>query len=468
MSVALMAQYGGSGDPWWEAGSGRAMPMFSTFPDSTGDITIVNMEGPISTRNHPFFEDRGINGRACVTCHQPSNAMGLSTDRIRQQYDDTRGKDPVFAAIDGSNCPALPQSDPANHSLLIKRGLFRIPLAVPANADYTIEVVSDPTTCNTSATYGLSAKTPTISVFRRPRVVANLKYVLGTDGAFHLKPAVKFQLAADGRDATLAQQAAEAMHAHEQAGRALTADELQQILDFESQVFVAQSADSTGGDLTEVDGPLGAWALGFNKQTQFSPTHPIFIDAAYWRTATRSNAGPTPQNLFRESVARGNQIFMNRTFHIREVANLPGGPTAGTCATCHTSPLAGNNSEHPAMDTGTTAFATLAEAQALTHITGLEATPIFKVTCKPNATPHPYLGRVIYTTDPGRALTTGRCADTGSIVIQQLRGLSARAPYFSNGQSRTLADVVDFYDKRFQIQLTDQEKQDLINFLSVL
>lgn len=459
-SLALMAQYGGSGDPWWEAGSGRAMPMFSTFPDSTGDITIVNMEGPISTRNHPFFDDRGINGRACITCHQPSNAMGLSTDRIRQQYEDSRGKDPVFAAIDGSNCPSLPQHDVESHSLLLQRGLFRIALQVPANADYKIEVVRDPSTCNTSSTYGLNAKTPAISVFRRPRVVANLKYVLGTDGAFHVNAAAKATLAADGRDRTLAQQAAEAMHAHEQAGRALTKDELQQILDFESQVFVAQTADYTGGDLTEVGGPLGAWALGFKKHLSSDPAQPIFLEAGYWSKATHGNAGHTPETDFRESVARGNAIFMNRSFHIREVAGMPGGPASGTCATCHTAPLAGSNLTNPAMDTGTTAYATPDEA--------LSYLPLFKITCNASATPHPYLGRVMYTTDPGLALTTGKCADVGSIVMQQLRGLSARAPYFSNGQSKTLADVVDFYNTRFDIQLTMKEKTDLINFLSVL
>ncbi len=409
-AVALMAQYGDSGDPWWEPGTGRNLPMFSTFPDSTGDITIVNMEGPIATADHPFFQNVGTNYRACITCHQPSSAMGLSTDRIRQQYVDTRGKDPVFAAIDGSNCPSLPQADPASHSLLLQRGLFRIPLPVPSNADYKLAVVEDPTTCNTSTTYGLA--TNTVSVYRRPRVVANLKYVLGTDGAFHLNPTVKAQLAADGRDSTLAQQAAEAMHAHEQTGRSLTPTELQHNLDFESQIFVAQSADAKGGDLTEVSGPLGAWALGFNKNIKTGPNQPLFLEASYWTKAAHGNTGHTPQTDFRESVARGNAIFMNRSFHIRDVAGMPGGPTSGTCASCHTTPLAGSNLDHPAMDVGTTAYATVAEAKAANP-----TLPIFKLTWNPNAAPHPYLGREIYTTDPGRALTTGRCADTGSIVM---------------------------------------------------
>jgi cytochrome c peroxidase len=94
--------------------------------------------------------------------------------------------------------------------------------------------------------------------------------------------------------------------------------------------------------------------------------------------------------------------------------------------------------------------------------------PLFKITCEAEARPHPFLGREIYTQDPGRALISGRCADVGSIVMGQFRGLSARAPYFSNGSASSLRDLVDFYDRRFNIGFTEQEKVDLSNFLSVL
>ena len=49
-----------------------------------------------------------------------------------------------------------------------------------------------------------------------------------------------------------------------------------------------------------------------------------------------------------------------------------------------------------------------------------------------------------------------------------LRGLAARAPYFHNGSAATLPDVVDFYDRRFRIGLTDREKSDLAAFLNAL
>jgi len=47
-------------------------------------------------------------------------------------------------------------------------------------------------------------------------------------------------------------------------------------------------------------------------------------------------------------------------------------------------------------------------------------------------------------------------------------GLAARAPYFANGSAADLPELVDFYDRRFQIGFTAQDKQDLVNFLSTL
>ena len=102
------------------------------------------------------------------------------------------------------------------------------------------------------------------------------------------------------------------------------------------------------------------------------------------------------------------------------------------------------------------------------HFSEQAQLPVFKITCDKSALPHPYLGRTIYTTDPGRALITGRCNDVGSIVMGQFRGLAARAPYFTNGSSATLRELVDFYDRRFDMTLSEIDKQDLVNFLRVL
>jgi cytochrome c peroxidase len=77
-------------------------------------------------------------------------------------------------------------------------------------------------------------------------------------------------------------------------------------------------------------------------------------------------------------------------------------------------------------------------------------------------------GKSITTTDPGRAMITGRCEDIGKFKGPVLRALASRAPYFHNGSARTLNDVVEFYDSRFKISLTRLERAALVAFLSAL
>jgi cytochrome c peroxidase len=62
----------------------------------------------------------------------------------------------------------------------------------------------------------------------------------------------------------------------------------------------------------------------------------------------------------------------------------------------------------------------------------------------------------------------GKFADIGEFKGPILRGLAARAPYFHNGSAQTLMDVVNFYDARFNIGFTTQEKANLVAFLSSL
>ena len=65
-------------------------------------------------------------------------------------------------------------------------------------------------------------------------------------------------------------------------------------------------------------------------------------------------------------------------------------------------------------------------------------------------------------------MVTGKCADISKFKVPSMRGLAARAPYFHNGSAETLLDVVNFYDQRFNMLLTDQEKADLVAFMSTL
>ena len=468
---------------WIEPGSKAILPEFDAFESTNGTLGVLNASGPVNTDGHPFFTPLGTNGRACVNCHQPTYGMSVSATSLLDRWRATDGKDPVFAAFDGSNCPGLPQNLESSHSLLLKRGLVRIPLLwPPRNADgspkrveFAIEVVRDPTGCNTSREYGLKSAQPTISVYRRPRPTANLKYVTSGGTPIVLKTGmlsdvdpetgrpVGMNLMSDAREATLKTQALSAMMGHEEAHAAPSRQQIDKIVEYESQVYVAQAAHIFGGPLVVPGGPtgLGPAALRDHKagvlgDNDYDPVFGLFNS---WQGT----------DYYRASVARGADIFMFRQFWLRDATHINsiglGNPLKRTCATCHNAQMTGQDLSAGWVDVGTTNFPTWTEPATWAETSEL---PVFKITCSRDADPHPYLGRVIYTTDPGRALISGRCADVGSIVMQQLRGLSARAPYFASGSAKTLREVVDFYDRRFDMKLSDNEKEDLINFLGAL
>jgi cytochrome c peroxidase len=56
----------------------------------------------------------------------------------------------------------------------------------------------------------------------------------------------------------------------------------------------------------------------------------------------------------------------------------------------------------------------------------------------------------------------------GKITLQSNRGLAARAPYFSNGMAKDLRGIIDYYDRRYSIGYTEQDKQDLVNLMRAL
>ena len=431
--------------PWWDPARGMPLAPSKDYDDPSGRLHLLNKLGEVQTKGHPFFTPLGSNGRSCVTCHQPTSAMSLSVDLIRIRWAETGGKDPLFAAIDGSNCPNLPQEKEASHSLLLERGLFRIALPWPpvsasgqlVKPDFRIDVVRDPTDCN---------KNPSsISVYRRPRVAANLQYIALPTGV---------TLTADGRDLTLQSQAISAALTHEQASAAPTPAQLKQIEDFERQLFMAQQWDVLGGPLAEPGGPalLGADNLASGVAGTGAVPAAGNLAASFdpWRNLSAPNLA-IRQRAFRESALRGVGLFASREFRLADGRQV-------TCATCHRSGI-NRSIANVFADIGTTNLPTAKESPEL---------PLFRITCNAAAPPHPQLGRAFLTQDPGRALITGKCADVGSILMQQFRGLSARAPYFSNGFAGDLTELVDFYNYRFKIGLTDKEKQDLANFLRIL
>lgn len=85
--------------------------------------------------------------------------------------------------------------------------------------------------------------------------------------------------------------------------------------------------------------------------------------------------------------------------------------------------------------------------------------------------------------DVGRFAITNDSSDLGKLKVPGLRNITATAPYMHNGMFQTLKEVVDYYDNpsdfvsgsinidtllQSPLNLTDQEKADLIAFLHTL
>jgi hypothetical protein len=468
---------------WWAPNDAREFPASLSYPDAHGVVTTLNVSAPTQTAGHPFFTSIGANGRACVTCHQPADGMSLSVDSVRARWQDTAGKDPLFAAIDGSNCPSLPQEQESSHSLLLTRGLIRIarpwpprtPEGKPIDPEFTIEVVRDPTQCNRDPIYGLAGTERSVSVYRRPRAATNIKFLTAVGFPFEPKQGmplptdretgrlVSGNILADNRAPTIPAQIRDAMHAHlgvaAPSPAAVTSIEA-----FMQQLYTAQSVHITAGTLTDGGTQGGPEILrdARDGDLQYGGS-PIWKEFLAWLQPAARGNGSAEQQAFRESVARGADLFAKRTFLIDESAGITnmgfGSPVRNSCAFCHNMQRTGMDVAPGQVDLGTTNSP---------HADSAPDMPLFKLTCKDTARPHPHLGRVVYTQDPGFALTTGKCVDIGKITIQSMRGLAARPPYFSNGSAKTLRDIIDFYERRYRIGLTEQEKQDLTNLLSVL
>ena len=180
----------------------------------------------------------------------------------------------------------------------------------------------------------------------------------------------------------------------------------------------------------------------------------------------------------RLSIARGEQLFNTLQIPITGVAGInddvaAGGLVAGgvpllmgTCGTCHDTPNVGNHSFPTPLNIGT---GDPSPNNPSVSLGGLDLSYLPEITvCKKDATSGVPTSNCRTTTDLGQALIDGRFDHVGKIKGPILRGLAGRAPYFHNGSAATLLDAVNFYDTRFNLALTDQQKSDLVAFLKTL
>ena len=438
-------------------GSRFFVPFYQEFGDSSGRFANLNLGGPTDPSKNAFFQDIGTNGRRCVTCHQASDAWTVTPPHIQQRFEATNGTDPIFRTNDGSGCPTQDVSTVdarrSAYSLLLNKGLIRIEQQVPANAEFTVLNNDNPYGCNS---------TSAISAYRRPLPATNIPYLstIMWDGRETLKnPDGTFQPIVND----LAHQAVDATTGHAQ-GPVPTPQQVQQIIDFETQIFTAQVRDRDAGELNDDGAKGGPFALskqefylGINDPLGANPTGAAFsstIFTLYDKWGQINNRHFDENTAARRAVARGQHLFNTLQIPITGVAGLNDvlkQPVInGFCGTCHDSPNVGDHSVPAPLNIG------LVDLSRRTP-----DLPLVTVVC--NAT-----GEQMQVTDLGRAMVTGKCADIGKFKGPILRGLAGRAPYFHNGSAATLMDAVNFYDTRFNLNLSQQDKDDLVAFLKTL
>jgi hypothetical protein len=447
-------------------GTSGATPAGPQGTGRAGSVATISATGPIDHTN-PFFRAFG-NGRSCASCHNEADGWSITPQTLQVRFNASNGDDPVFRLVDGANSPHASVATVAQkrtaYSMLLNRGVIRIGLPIPAGAEFVLTKADDP--------YGF-ASADELSLFRRPLPSTNLAFIGSVmwDGRETLDdPASSLCIAGTAQcfstiDSDLLHQANSAVRGHAEATQDLSAADERAIVNFEKALFTAQISDNAAGSLT-AGGALGGPEELMKNDFYFGINDPVSGD---YRTGApfRANAmtlfdawrsiAPQPgnaQSAARASIARGENLFNTRPINITGVPGLNDvlrtANFRGTCTTCHNVPNAGSHDVPRFFNTG------VAVAQRRTA--DLPLYTLQRVST----------GETVQTTDPGRALITGKWEDIARFKVPNLRGLDARPPYFHDGSAQSVADVVRFYDTRFRMGLTPQEAADLTAFLRAL
>ncbi len=435
-----------------------------TTRDATGWVRTIShdvgQDGGVNI-NNAFFKSLGTNGRSCASCHVQSAAWSITPPELQARFVATGGTDPIFRRNDGSNSPnanvATVSARRDAYSMLLRRGVIRVGIGIPATAEFTLADVQDP--------YGYASASE-LSLFRRPLPSTNLGFLTGImwDGRETITPFLPPMDA--GQDNTaltkaLIHQVASATVGHAE-GLDPTPEEVAEIVSFETGLTTAQIFDDEAQFLNADDAIGGPRVLasqrfhfGINDSLGADPTGALFDSGSMGLFAAWAQSGNRGErSRERASVARGEALFNHMPITITGVGGLNdalGVPAiAGTCTTCHNAPNVGNHTVGLPLNIG------LTDASRRTP-----DMPLYTLRNKST-------GATVQTTDPGLALITGKWKDIGRFKGPVLRGLAARPPYFHNGFAASLMDVINFYDTRFAIHMNPSQKRDMVAFLRSL
>jgi cytochrome c peroxidase len=433
------------------------------------NVPILNPSGAAATYstegfvdlNNAFHTRQGNNGRTCESCHMPTAGWSINPLDVELRFLLTGGRDPLFNVLDANSPTAQPKTLAQKYAAysMLRKGLFRRGGDIPENdeTDFHIVKVDDP--LNT----GASLKR--VQAFRRPLATAN----------FHIAQNVGWHdQNTNGTGDVHAGLVAQASGAFSGAlgGPAAPAEVVDSVVRYEQGLRFAQTYVFGVGALDSCGARGGPAApaevvdsvVRYEQGLRFAQTYVFGVGALdscgarggpqhlsdeapvagrfdlfdAWIDLVPGSCTTKAADRKRAQIARGQEIFNN------------GDANGKTCLGCHNAKNNGSNVNGALFDIGASREKFRKPGMPLYTLVNDDT------------------GEERKSTDPGRAIRTGKWVDIDKFKTPSLRGVAARAPYFHNGIAPTLNDVVKHYEVALGFKFTKQEREDLVAFLEAL
>jgi cytochrome c peroxidase len=395
------------------------LPNNFPFLNKAGMAAAFSTAGFVDLTNE-FHRPLGTNRRTCETCHLPHAGWSIRPADVELEFLLTAGKGPIFDTLDADT----PDPDVstwrkryAAYSML-RKGLFRRGGDLPAGAEFEIVAVDDP--------LGAGGSLTRFAVFRRPLATANFHIAKNigwhdqnTNGSEDIRAGLVNQ--ATGAIVNAERGTPPAMHT------------VEAIAMYQEELRFAQQYLFGVGSLTTCGARGGPENLSLQP-----PVRARFDLYDAWINLVPGSCTNRSTDRKRAQIARGQELFNARNLHGK------------SCNGCHN---AANN--------GSSVHGDLFDIGASRPQFSQRGLPLYTLR-------HKTTGETRQTTDPGRALRTGRWTDIDHFKTPSLRGVVARAPYFHNGIAATLKDVVLHYETALGFEFTPQERADLVAFMEAL
>jgi hypothetical protein len=339
---------------------------------------------------------------------------------VELKFWQTLGTDPIFNLLDADSPNAVVSTVQERHAAysMLRKGLFRRGGALPATAEFEIVAFDDP--------LGAGASLTRFEAFRRPLATAN--FHIASNVGWHDQ---NTNGSGDVHQGLVNQATGNITGA--QQGAPPSAETVASIVSYEEGLRFAQLSLFGVGKLDRCGARGGPEPL--SAQAEVSGRFDLFDS---WLGLAPGSCTTKPADRKRAQIARGQELF--------------NGPNAGggSCRGCHDAANNGSNVGGALFDIG----ASRAEFRE-------PGMPLYTLRNKTTL-------ETRQTTDPGRAIRSGRWADVDRFKTPSLRGLAARPPYFHNGIAATLKDVVVHYEVALGFVFTADEEADLVAFLEAL